>query len=63
MHAINLRNMLGAVGRTHRQEQGDEEEEFLELFPMGITYIEGMYMLCSHILPLVSAEIAVFISL
>ena len=41
MHAINLRNMLGALGRTHRQEQGDEDEEFLELFPMGVTYIEG----------------------
>ena len=41
MHAINLRNMLGATSRTHRQEQEDEDEEFLDLFPMGISYIEG----------------------
>ena len=41
MHAIHLRNMLGASGRTKRQEQGDEDEEFLELFLEGVTYIEG----------------------
>ncbi len=46
MHAINLRNMLGAAGRTHRQEQDDEDEEFIDLFPDDIRYIEG---LCSFV--------------
>lgn len=41
MHAVNLRNMLGAEGRTHREEQEDESDEFLDLFPEGISYIEG----------------------
>ena len=41
MHAVNLRNMLEANGRTHREEQADESEEFLDLFPEGITYIAG----------------------
>lgn len=41
MHAIHLRNMLGASSRTHRQEHGEEDREFLELFPMEVTYIEG----------------------
>ena len=46
MHAINLRNMLGATSRTHRQEQGDEDEEFLDLFPEPIRYIEGGAGMC-----------------
>lgn len=41
IHAVNLRNYLGAQGRTHREEQGDESEEFLGLFHHDITYIEG----------------------
>ncbi|CAL4062789.1 unnamed protein product [Meganyctiphanes norvegica] len=41
IHAVNLRNFLSAQGRTHREEQGDESEEFLELFDNDITYIEG----------------------
>ena len=41
MHAVNLRNMLGADSRTCREEQGDESEEFEDLFPEGISYIEG----------------------
>ena len=41
MHAVHLRNMLGALGRTHREEMGDESEDFEDLFPEGITYIEG----------------------
>lgn len=41
MHAIHLRNMLGATSRTHRQEHGEEDEDFLDLFPDGVTYIEG----------------------
>ena len=41
MHAVHLRNMLGALGRTHREEMGEESEEFEDLFPEGITYIEG----------------------
>lgn len=41
IHAVNLRNYLGAECRTAREEQGDESDEFLSLFPGGITYIEG----------------------
>lgn len=41
IHAVNLRNYLGAQCRTIREEQGDESDEFLMLFDSGITYIEG----------------------
>ncbi|XP_025833718.1 protein flightless-1 [Agrilus planipennis] len=41
IHAVNLRNYLGAQCRTIREEQGDESEEFLSLFDTQITYIEG----------------------
>ncbi|CAB0009071.1 unnamed protein product [Nesidiocoris tenuis] len=41
IHAVNLRNYLGAENRTIREEQGDESDEFLALFPGDITYIEG----------------------
>ncbi|XP_076808004.1 protein flightless-1 homolog [Clavelina lepadiformis] len=41
IHAVNLRNMLGATGRTHREEMGDEADEFLELFGNDIAYIAG----------------------
>ncbi|XP_011308907.1 protein flightless-1 [Fopius arisanus] len=41
IHAVNLRNFLGAQCRTIREEQGDESDEFLLLFDSDITYIEG----------------------
>ncbi|XP_058805283.1 protein flightless-1 [Phymastichus coffea] len=41
IHAVNLRNFLGAQCRTIREEQADESDEFLMLFESGITYIEG----------------------
>lgn len=41
IHAVNLRNFLGAQCRTIREEQGEESEEFLTLFDSDITYIEG----------------------
>lgn len=41
IHAVNLRNFLGAQCRTIREEQGEESEEFLSLFETPITYIEG----------------------
>ncbi|XP_077298659.1 FLII actin remodeling protein [Arctopsyche grandis] len=41
IHAVHLRNYLGAGGRTMRQEQGDEADEFLQLFPNPLTYIQG----------------------
>jgi len=41
MHAVHLRNMLGSDGRSHREEMGEESEEFEDLFPEGMTYIEG----------------------
>ena len=41
IHAVNLRNYLGARCRTIREEQGDESDEFLALFDNGITYIDG----------------------
>jgi len=41
IHAVNLRNLLGAECRTIREEQGDESDEFLALFPDEVVYIEG----------------------
>lgn len=41
MHAVNLRNFLGAECRTIREEQNDESEEFLNLFDSNIEYLEG----------------------
>ncbi|GAB6020266.1 hypothetical protein CHUAL_002984 [Chamberlinius hualienensis] len=41
IHAVNLRNFLGANCRTIREEQSDESDEFLDLFDTDITYIEG----------------------
>ncbi|CAH1794524.1 unnamed protein product [Owenia fusiformis] len=41
IHAVNLRNMLGANGRTIREEQNDESDEFMDLFDNDIAYIEG----------------------
>ncbi|XP_015604382.1 protein flightless-1 [Cephus cinctus] len=41
IHAVNLRNFLGAQCRTIREEQSDESDEFLLLFDSDITYIEG----------------------
>ncbi|XP_074112341.1 FLII actin remodeling protein isoform X6 [Cotesia typhae] len=41
IHAVNLRNFLGAQCRTIREEQGDESDDFLLLFNSDITYIEG----------------------
>lgn len=41
MHAVNLRNLLGATCRTQREEQNEETDEFLDLFDNDIVYIEG----------------------
>jgi hypothetical protein len=41
IHSVNLRNYLGARGRTLREEQADESEEFLGLFNGPVTYVEG----------------------
>uniref|UniRef100_A0A914W4B2 Gelsolin-like domain-containing protein n=1 Tax=Plectus sambesii TaxID=2011161 RepID=A0A914W4B2_9BILA len=41
VHAVNLRNHLGATCRTEREEMNDETDEFLELFGEEIVYIEG----------------------
>ncbi|XP_038064629.1 protein flightless-1 homolog isoform X2 [Patiria miniata] len=41
IHAVNLRNMLGARTRTIREEMEDESPEFLALFDNEISYIEG----------------------
>lgn len=41
IHAVNLRNFLNAQCRTIREEQGEETDEFLELFPDGIDYVKG----------------------
>ena len=41
MHAVNLRNLLGATCRTQREEQNDESDEFLDLFGSSLVYIEG----------------------
>lgn len=42
MHAVNLRNLLGAR-RTQRHEQSDETAEFLALFPTPPVYIQGSH--------------------
>ena len=41
IHAVNLRNFLGAHCRTVREEQAEESDAFIELFPSGIIYMEG----------------------
>ncbi len=41
IHAVNLRNYLGANCRTVREEQADESEEFLKLFGATLAYIQG----------------------
>ncbi|XP_007910122.1 protein flightless-1 homolog [Callorhinchus milii] len=41
IHAVNLRNFLGAQCRTIREEMGDESEEFSTVFDNYISYIEG----------------------
>ncbi|ESO93458.1 hypothetical protein LOTGIDRAFT_145300, partial [Lottia gigantea] len=41
IHAVNLRNLLGAECRTIREEMNDEDDEFLDMFPNGVSYIEG----------------------
>ncbi|XP_065310343.2 protein flightless-1 isoform X2 [Dermacentor albipictus] len=41
IHAVNLRNFLGAHCRTVREEQADESPEFLQLFGGHINYRKG----------------------
>ncbi|XP_073492479.1 protein flightless-1 homolog isoform X2 [Aquarana catesbeiana] len=41
IHAVNLRNYLGAENRSIREEMGDESEEFSQVFDNEISYIEG----------------------
>lgn len=41
IHAVNLRNYLGARCRTIREEQADESDEFHALFDTEISYIAG----------------------
>ncbi|KAK7111739.1 protein flightless-1 homolog [Littorina saxatilis] len=41
IHAVNLRNLLGANCRSIRQDMNDEDDEFLNLFDNGVSYIEG----------------------
>lgn len=41
IHAVNLRNYLGARCRTVREEQADESDEFHALFDTELCYIEG----------------------
>ncbi|VDP15283.1 unnamed protein product [Echinostoma caproni] len=43
VHAVNLRNFLGAEGRTFREEQNDESEEFLALFGGSLMILEGAH--------------------
>lgn len=41
IHAVNLRNFLGAHCRTGREEQADESPEFLLLFGGSLNYHKG----------------------
>jgi len=43
MHAVNLRNLLGATCRTQREEQNEESDEFLDLFGTSLCYVEGAH--------------------
>ncbi|CAL8078768.1 unnamed protein product [Calicophoron daubneyi] len=43
IHAVNLRNFLGAQGRTFREEQGEESEDFLALFGKKFMVLEGSH--------------------
>jgi len=43
VHAVNLRNYLGASCRTIREEMNDESDEFLELFGGQIVYFSGAH--------------------
>lgn len=45
IHAVNLRNYLGARCRTIREEQGEESDEFLALFP-DMELVEGGRTAC-----------------
>ena len=44
IHAVNLRNFLGAESRTVREEMGDESDEFMAVsnkptWPFGLHYL------------------------
>lgn len=41
IHAVNLRNLLGAEGRTKREEEGNETHEFLALFGGTLIVLDG----------------------
>lgn len=41
IHAVNLRNFLGAQCRTIREEQADESPEFIAMFDGDLVYLEG----------------------
>ncbi|KAL3116089.1 hypothetical protein niasHT_007389 [Heterodera trifolii] len=41
VHAVNLRNHLGASCRTIREEMNEETDEFLEMFSEEIVYYDG----------------------
>ncbi|VEL15159.1 unnamed protein product [Protopolystoma xenopodis] len=43
IHAVNLRNLLGAECRTSREEQEDECPEFLALFGGSLMVMEGAH--------------------
>lgn len=41
IHAVNLRNFLGAEGRTFREEQNEESPEFSDLFSGSLMVLDG----------------------
>ena len=41
IHAVNLRNLLGASCRTVREEMNEESEEFMDVFGGELCYVEG----------------------
>lgn len=49
IHAVGLRNHLNAQCRTIREEQGEESDEFLALFPDGIDYVSGHRTKCGFL--------------
>lgn len=49
IHAVGLRNHLNAQCRTIREEQNEESDEFLALFPDGIEYVTGHRTKCGFV--------------
>eukprot|EP01135_Chromosphaera_perkinsii_P000171 Nk52_evm67s32 gene=Nk52_evmTU67s32 len=41
MHSVHLKEHLNVAGRNHREEEGDESDEFLSIFGGNVVYVSG----------------------